>query len=102
MFNILLRKDNSTYVESILNKRAIMHYRESALMSAVHILICLTGGKNPKDIANDFDGNIELVRIWIDYMIGINWVYRNTVDRTWVASDSGKRWIEKYHIMFLN
>jgi|SRR5215831_11013615 len=86
--------DNSTYVESILNKRAIMHYRESALMSAVHILICLTEGKSPEDIAKDFDGNIELVCIWIDYIIGINWIYRNAVDGTWVASDDGKKWLK--------
>jgi hypothetical protein len=88
--------DNSTYVESIPNKRAIMHYRESALISAVHFLICLTEGKSPEDIAKDFDGDIELVRIWIDYMMGINWVYRNAVDGIWVALDDGKKWIEKF------
>ena|SRR5215510_7880360 len=88
--------DNSTYVKSIPNKRAIMHYRESALISGVHILICLIEGKSPEDIAKDFDGNIELVRIWIDYMMGINWVYRNAVDGTWVALDDGKKWIEKF------
>ena len=88
--------DNSTYVESIPNKRSIMHYRESALISAVHILIRLTEGKSPENIAKDFDGNIELVRIWIDYMIGINWIYRNADDGTWVASDDGKKWIEKF------
>ena len=82
-----MTRDNSTYVESIPNKRTIMHYRESALISAIHILICLTEGKNPENIAKEFDGNIELVRIWIDYMIGINWIHRNAVDGTWVALD---------------
>ena len=91
--------DNSTYVESILNKRALKHYRESALMSAVHILIGLTEGKSHKEIAKDFDDNIELVCVWIDYMIGINWVYRNAVDGTWVASENGKKWIEKYYLL---
>ena len=89
--------DDSVYVKPTLNKRAIMHYRESALMSAAHILICLTEDKSPEDIAKDFDGNIELVCIWIDYMIGINWVHKNAVDGTWGASDDGKKWIEKYY-----
>jgi hypothetical protein len=81
--------------KSVLN-RSINHYRESALMSAVHILICLTECKSPEEIAKDFDGNIELVRIWIDYMKSINWIYRNAVDGTWIASDDGKKWIEKF------
>ena len=80
---------NSVYYKSILNKRTIMHYHESALMTAVHILNCLTEGKSLEDIAKDFDGNIELVCIWIEYMIGINWVFRNAVDEIWVASDDG-------------
>lgn len=88
---------NSVYDKSILNKRTIRHYRESALMTAVHILNCLTEGKSLEDIAKDFDGNIELVCIWIEYKIGINWVFRNAVDGIWVASDDGKRWIEKYY-----
>jgi hypothetical protein len=94
--------DNSTYIESILNKRTINHYRESAIMSAVHILICMTKGKSPEDIAKDFDGNIKLVRTWIVYMIGIKWLYKNTVDGSWAVSDDGKKWIEKYYRMFHN
>jgi len=88
--------DDPVYTKSVLD-RPINHYRESALMSAVHILICLIEGKRLEDIAKDFDDNIELVCVWIDYMIGINWVYRNTVDGTWVASDDGKKLIEKYY-----
>ena len=48
-------------------------------MTAVHILICLTKGKSREEIARDFDDNLELVRVWIDYMIAINWVYKNWV-----------------------
>ncbi len=73
-------------------------------MTAVHILICLTKGKSREEIARDFDDNLELVRVWIDYMIAINWVYKNWVyknaaDGTWVVSDNGKMWIEKYYTM---
>ncbi|HEY7570426.1 MAG TPA: hypothetical protein VH796_03565 [Nitrososphaeraceae archaeon] len=88
--------DDAVCAKPVVNK-PINHYRESALMSAVHILICLTEGKSNEEIAKDFDGNIELVCVWIDYMVGINWVHRNAVDGTWVASGDGKKWIEKYY-----
>lgn len=93
--------DDAVCAKPVVN-RTINHYRESALKSAVHILICLTKGKSPEDIAKDFDDNIELVGVWIDYMIGINWVYRNAVDGTWVVSDEGKKWIDKYYTVLHN
>ena len=65
-------------------------------MTAAHILVCLTNdGKSIKDIAMDFDNNLELVSVWIDYMIGINWMHKNGSDK-WIATDEGKKWIEKY------
>jgi hypothetical protein len=95
----LLTLDDPKYVKPIVNKGAIKHYRESALMTAIHILICLIQGKSREDIAKDFDNNLESVCVWIDYMIGIDWVYRDPIDGTWVASDNGKKWIEKYDKM---
>lgn len=100
-----LTLDDPLHVKNVLcNKTTITttsskHYRESALMTAVHILISLTKGKSREEIARDFDDNLELVRVWIDYMIAINWVYKNTANGTWVASDNGKMWIEKYYTM---
>jgi hypothetical protein len=66
-------------------------------MTAAHILIRLTEEyKSIKDIAKDFDNNLELVTVWIDYMAGINWLYKDGSEK-WVATDNGKKWIEKYH-----
>jgi predicted transcriptional regulator len=66
-------------------------------MTAAHILACLTKeGKSINDIAKDFDNNLELVTVWTDYMIGINWMYKNGSEK-WIATDEGKKWIEKYH-----
>jgi hypothetical protein len=59
MNDFFMRLDNSIYVKSILNKITKRHYRDSALMSAVHILICLTEGKSPEEIAKDFDDNMN-------------------------------------------
>ena len=64
-------------------------------MTAAHILVCLTQeGKSNEEIAKDFDNNLELVTVWIDYMIGINWMYKDGGE-IWIATDEGKKWIEK-------
>ena len=49
-------------------------------MTAVHILTRLTQeGKSIAEIArSDFDNNMELVTVWINYMIAINWMYKNS------------------------
>jgi predicted transcriptional regulator len=71
---------------------------ESAVMTAAHILICLTkDGKSIENIAKDFDNNLELVSVWIDYMIGINWMYKDGSDNKWIATENGKKWIERYY-----
>ena len=73
-------------------------YHKSALIAAAHILACLTQeAKRIEQIAKeDFDNNLELVSVWIDYMAAINWMYKDTNDGKWVASDNGKKWIKKY------
>jgi hypothetical protein len=67
-------------------------------MTAAHILVCLTKeGKTHEEIARkDFDNNLELVSVWIDYMTAINWMYKDGSEK-WIATDEGKKWIEKYY-----
>lgn len=73
-------------------------YHESALISACHILVCLTQGKSIEEIAReDFDNNLGLVSVWADYMVAINWMYKDGTDNKWVAMDEGKKWIQKYY-----
>jgi hypothetical protein len=73
-------------------------------MAAAHILVCLTEeGKSSEEIAReDFDNNLELVSVWIDYMAAINWIYKkntnygdNSNNKKWIATDNGKKWVEK-------
>jgi hypothetical protein len=69
------------------------HRHESALMTAAHILVCPTKeGKTHEEIArDDFDNNLELVSVWIDYMTAINWICKNTNgSNKWIATDNGK------------
>ncbi|HEY5632091.1 MAG TPA: hypothetical protein VIR31_08170 [Nitrososphaeraceae archaeon] len=89
--------NGSRYVTDIHSKITIKHCHEFALMTAAHILICLTKeGKSIKDVAEDFDNNLELVTVWIDYMAAINWIYKNPDgSNKWTATDNGKKWVEK-------
>ena len=79
------------------NTKKGRRHHESALMAAAHILACLTKkGKSIEEIARyDFDDNMELVTVWIDYMIAVNWMYKNG-GKKWIATDNGKKWIDKY------
>ena len=74
---------------------------ESAVMTAAHILICLTKeGKSIENIAKDFGNNLELVSVWIDYMTAVNWIYKNPYgSNKWTATDNGKKWVEKITIV---
>ena len=78
-------------------KKGKHHHHKSALMAAAHILVYLTKeGKSIDDIAReDFDNNFELVSVWIDYMTGINWIYKDGSDNKWIATDEGKKWIKR-------
>jgi hypothetical protein len=79
------------------------HYHDSALMTAAHILISLTQeGKSIKEIASeDFDNNLELVSVWADYLVALNWIhYDSNIEdintrNKWIVTDDGKRWVEK-------
>jgi hypothetical protein len=67
-------------------------------MTAAHIFVCATrDGKNYEEIAwEDFNNNLELVSVWIDYMAAINWIRENdTNNNKWTATDNGKKWVEK-------
>ena len=73
------------------------NHHEFALMTAARILMRLTQqGKSIEEIARyDFDDNMELVTVWTDYMIAVNWMY-NDGGKKWIATDNGKKWIDKY------
>ena len=61
-------------------------------MTAAHIFVCVTrDGKNYEEIAwEDFNNNLELVSVWIDYMAAINWIRKNgTNNNNWTATDNG-------------
>jgi hypothetical protein len=51
-------------------------------------------GKSYEEVAReDFNNNLELVSVWIDYMTAINWMYSDGYK--WIATDNGIMWIDK-------
>jgi hypothetical protein len=68
------------------------------LTTAAHIFVCTTeDGKSYEEIARkDFNNNLELVSVWIDYMAAINRILKNGINNNkWTATDNGKKWVEK-------
>lgn len=90
--------NNSTYLTDIQSKDTRKHCHESAFMAAIHILVSLTQADNKsyEEIAEDFDNNLELVDVWIDYMTKLNWIHKDKTDDKWMPTNEGKRWIQNY------
>jgi hypothetical protein len=74
--------DDLTHVIHISSNVTRKHCHESALRTAAHILICPTQeGKSIEEIARrDFDNNLKLVTVWVDYMAAVNWMHNNNID----------------------
>jgi hypothetical protein len=90
-------KNNPRYITDIHSNYTRKHCHESAFMTAIHILVCLTEeGKSKEEIAaTDFDSNLELVSVWIDYMTGISWIHKSKTNGKWVATEDGRKWMQK-------
>jgi hypothetical protein len=74
---------------------------------AAHILVRLTKeGKNHEEIAReDFNNNLELVTVWIDFMAAINWIYNSNNNNSnnnkkWIATDSGIKLVQKINTIY--
>ena len=77
------------------------------MTTAARILVRLTKeGKSHEEIAReDFDNNLELVTVWIDYMAAINWIYNSNNNdsnnnKKWIATDNGIKWIQKINTIY--
>jgi hypothetical protein len=97
-------EDDRMQVINVHGNSTKNRYHDSALKTAAHILISLTQeGKSVREIASqDFGNNLELVSVWADYMVALNWIHYNSNNsedvnnkNKWIATDNGKRWVEK-------
>jgi hypothetical protein len=88
-----IKDDDAMNISSNITRKRC---HESALMTAAHILVCLTQEcKSFREIASEhFDDNLELVTVWADYMVGVNWIYPDGGNK-WLPTDAGKTWLQK-------
>ena len=99
IYNTARTKIPSYITDIKTNTTSRKHWRESAITTAAHILVCLTQeGKSIREIAkDDFDNNLELVSVWADYMVGINWMQYRPVnsENRWIVTSTGKNWVQR-------
>ena len=63
----------------------------SHLRQASHILKCISEGRNRKEIVEEFDGDEQLVLIWINYLMERN--YLNSVS---VVTNEGYAFLRNF------
>jgi hypothetical protein len=67
----------------------------SGLRQAIYIMRCLSKGEYFEQITEKFDGDEQLVKLWMSFLLH-NKCIQNPLDHKWVVTEKGKRWIEKY------
>jgi hypothetical protein len=60
-----------------------------------YVLRCISEGKNEEQIAERFDGEIVLIRTWIDALKQIHYVVTNEFNGLVITSD-GKHYLQKF------
>jgi hypothetical protein len=60
-----------------------------------YVLRCISEGKSEEQIAEIFDGDIVLIRTWIDALKQIHYVVTNQFNELVITSD-GKNFLQKF------
>ena len=60
-----------------------------------YVLRCISEGKSEEQIAERFDGDIVLVKTWIDALKQIHYVVTNQFDEIVITSD-GENYLQKF------
>ena len=75
----------SSYTHSLTESQAL-----------AYILRLVSEGKNEDQIADRFDGDLELVKTWIDALKQIHFVIKNYFDELVITSD-GINYLQKFN-----
>src|SRR5918911_3025760 len=69
----------------------------SGLRQAIYIMKCLDAGEYFEQIIQKFDGDEQLVRLWMSFLLHNKCIRINSsIDRECIVTEKGKRWLEKY------
>jgi hypothetical protein len=83
--------------------------RLHGLRQAIYILKCLEKGQTEQEIIKYFEGDSQLVELWINFLLDIHWIQKREMSTTtplsppsandtptWVVTDKAKEWTVKY------
>ena len=76
-----------------MDRRLIVGLTESQILA--YVLRSISEGKSEEQIAERFDGDIVLVKTWIDALKQIHYVVTNQFDELVITSD-GKNYLQKF------
>ena len=75
------------------------HGKLTALQQATYVLEKLSEGKLPPQIVDEMDDDIQLVEIWMDFLVEMQWIERNTAAASgYIVTDKGKKWLAKLSV----
>jgi predicted transcriptional regulator len=79
------------------DKKAVDTGKPYGLHAAIHILKCLSSGESKKQLVKDFDGDEQLVSMWMSFLLHNRWMIKDDPEKDhWVTTDKGQDWIDKY------
>lgn len=68
------------------------------LKQALFVLRNLEQGKDVKEVAETFDGDVQLVEIWTNFLIHNHWIEKIEVDAggaRYLVTDKGRDWLQR-------
>jgi len=69
----------------------------SPLESAVYVLRCIYEGKRKDEIVQQFDGDEQLVSLWLTFLKANDWLQENQYANGQLeVSEQGRQWLEKF------
>lgn len=71
------------------------------LNQALFVLQSLEQGKGADQIVEEFDGDLQLVEIWTNFLIHNHWIEKIMVDSgnyTYLVTDKGREWSKRVQI----
>jgi hypothetical protein len=63
----------------------------------MYILDCLHDGLMEDQIIAKYDGDSQLVEIWIDFLTETRWIIKDSANKRWVLTDKGKQQMISYY-----
>jgi predicted transcriptional regulator len=57
----------------------------------------LSSGESKEQLVKEFDGDEQLVSMWISFLLHNGWMINDNPEKDhWVITDKGQDWIDKY------